>query len=686
MKSTYLSPLTYQLVASASLSITLLAQSDDSSNLDTTVIYSSQGDALASIEVSEERVASLSGGAEVINADDWTGSVVKPEDIFEFSPAVYARSLGTGNDTRLSVRGSGIQRRRGSRGITILLDGAPINDADGSYYTRVIDPFNISHIEVFPGGNGLVHGSNQLGGAIQIYQKNGLTDPGGELIAEVGSYDTYRTHLHYGGSSGAWDYFLGYSYAESGGFRDHQDWNSQHVNLSIGYKWSDTATTRFNFTHNESNALLPSELSPDEFRDDPQQFLDTSDPRIDRDLNTFQIGQVTNWSTENSSWSFYTNYQYLDFDHDPVLGAFNRRVDLDTDTFQVGLTGHQDYRFLGLDHRFSSSLSANYGRSEEGGFTTTFGPFGNPFADIDFVNTSINWKAYVENETALTDKHNVIAGIGYVWSSREREVRSGDESGGTNFDETYEGFIGKLGYRYDIDDRSQIFANISRSFEAAPFGEAENTEPVDAQEATTYELGFRYERDWWSSAVSVYRTDVRNEFVSIEIFNGVSDLTNEDTTYQGVEATFAADLNEAFNLNTSTQFDFNVSYQYNDFEFDGGAFDGNQVPVISEHVVNARLQASGTGWKTGISLDWQPDGVFADNSNTLEASGFELLDWDIEVQVKPNVTVYAGIKNLFDSEYVSAVTSNPTQSAFAPTRFISSGDGRTAFLGVKYSW
>ena len=85
-------------------------------------------------------------------------------------------------------------------------------------------------------------------------------------------------------------------------------------------------------------------------------------------------------------------------------------------------------------------------------------------------------------------------------------------------------------------------------------------------------------------------------------------------------------------------------------------------------------------------MDWQPDGVFADNSNTLEASGFELLDWDIEVQVKPNVTVYAGIKNVFDSEYVSAVTSNPTQSAFAPTRFISPGDGRTAFLGVKYSW
>ena len=680
------------LVAAVSLSAPVYAQSDQVEKLDETVIQGGYGDGISNLELSKKRVSDLTGGSSVIDTESWRGSIVKPEDIFQGDPGVFARSAGTGNDTRLSVRGSGIQRRRGSRGLTIFLDGAPLNDADGSFYTRAIDPFNISHIEVFRGGNGLVHGANQLGGAIKIYQKNGQTHPGGEVIAEVGSYDTYRAHVQYGEKVGPWDYFFGYSYAESGGFRDHQDWDSQHVNFSVGYEWSDLSTTRFNFTHSESNALLPSELSRDEFRDDPQQFLSTSDPVIFRDLVTFQIGQVTNWKTQNGEWNFYTNYQYLDFDHIPVLSpGFNRQVDLDTDTIQAGLTGHYDYHFLGLKNRFSTSLSANYGRSEEGGFTTTFGPFGNPFADIEFINTSVNWKAYFENETVWNDKHHFVAGIGYVWSSREREIRTANQTNDTGFDRTFEGFTGKLGYRYDINAESQLFANVSRSFEAAPFSEAEtgasgSNDPLDPQEAVTYEVGFRYKNSWLTSELALYRSDVRNEFVSLELVPNVNDLSNEDTTYEGIEAALAADLNEAFGWDSEYKYHFSLSYQYNDFTFDGGVFDGNRVPVVSEHVINARFEIRADTWSTGVTIDWQPEGVYADNENTLEAGGFAVLDWDVEWKLKQNVTLYAGVKNLLDREFVSTVTSNPAVSDFAPTRFINPGDGRSAFLGVKYTW
>ena len=61
-------------------------------------------------------------------------------------------------------------------------------------------------------------------------------------------------------------------------------------------------------------------------------------------------------------------------------------------------------------------------------------------------------------------------------------------------------------------------------------------------------------------------------------------------------------------------------------------------------------------------------------------------DRDVEWKLKEDVTLYAGVKNVFDREYVSTVTSNPAVSQFAPTRFINPGDGRTAFFGVKYTW
>ena len=137
------------VVASVSLSAPIYAQSDQVEKLDETIIQGGYGDGISNVELSKKRVSDLTGGSSVIDSEDWRGSIVRPEDIFQGDPGVYARSSGTGNDTRLSVRGSGIQRRRGSRGLTIFLDGAPLNDADGSFYTRAIDPFNISHIEVF---------------------------------------------------------------------------------------------------------------------------------------------------------------------------------------------------------------------------------------------------------------------------------------------------------------------------------------------------------------------------------------------------------------------------------------------------------------------------------------------------------------------------------------------------------
>jgi len=176
------------------------------------------------------------------------------------------------------------------------------------------------------------------------------------------------------------------------------------------------------------------------------------------------------------------------------------------------------------------------------------------------------------------------------------------------------------------------------------------------------------------------------EILSLELVPNVNDISNEDTTYQGIEAAVAADLNEAFGWGGDYKYQVSLSYQYNDFTFDGGVFDGNQVPVIAEHVVNVRLQTGTDKWKTGLTIDWQPEGVLADNENTLEADGFVILDWDVEWKIKPNVTVYGGVKNILDRSYASTVTSNPAVSNFAPTRFISPGDGRTGFLGVKYTW
>src|SRR3546814_2885865 len=73
-----------------------------------------------------------------------------------------------GDDARISVRGSGLSRAYGARGISLLLDGVPMNTADGLVDFFEVDPSAYRYVEVFKGGNALRFGANALGGAINL--------------------------------------------------------------------------------------------------------------------------------------------------------------------------------------------------------------------------------------------------------------------------------------------------------------------------------------------------------------------------------------------------------------------------------------------------------------------------------------------------------------------------------------
>ena len=94
------------------------------------------------VELSKERVASTPGGASIVTPEEWTGRTLSTQDIFQFDPGVSARTRGVGSDARISVRGSGIQRQFGDRGVALFIDGIPLNDSDGSFYFRAIDNLN----------------------------------------------------------------------------------------------------------------------------------------------------------------------------------------------------------------------------------------------------------------------------------------------------------------------------------------------------------------------------------------------------------------------------------------------------------------------------------------------------------------------------------------------------------------
>lgn len=89
------------------------------------------------------------------------------KDALGWVPGVIIQSKW-GPDARISIRGSGLTRNYGNRGINAYMDGIPINTSDGLFDLFEVDPSAYRYVEVYKGSNALRFGSNSLGGAINF--------------------------------------------------------------------------------------------------------------------------------------------------------------------------------------------------------------------------------------------------------------------------------------------------------------------------------------------------------------------------------------------------------------------------------------------------------------------------------------------------------------------------------------
>ena len=108
-------------------------------------------------------------GVALVPAEAYRNSTVANtiKDILDYVPGVFAQPKW-GDDTRLSIRGSGLSRNFHLRGIQLYMDGIPINTSDGYGDFQEVDPTAYKYVEVYKGGNALQFGANSLGGAINF--------------------------------------------------------------------------------------------------------------------------------------------------------------------------------------------------------------------------------------------------------------------------------------------------------------------------------------------------------------------------------------------------------------------------------------------------------------------------------------------------------------------------------------
>lgn len=613
------------------------------------------------------------------------------KDVLDYVPGVFAQPKW-GDDTRLSIRGSGLSRNFHLRGTQLYMDGIPINTADGYGDFQEIDPTAYRYVEVYKGANALRFGANSLGGAINFVTPSGRDASSFDSRFDVGSFGYLRGQASSGGAFGPADYFVTGSAWRSDGYREHSSGHGERGSANFGYRFSPDFETRFYLNANTIRQRIPGEVTKDSALNSPKAaWTDNVVNDWQRNLDTVRIANKSTFRLDNTTLDFgvfgvnrhlmHPIFQWLDYRYQDY-GAFARV---------------QDERIIGGHrNRLTAGFNIVNGVTDANQYANVGGNKGTPLSSL--LQKPENYSAYLENAWYATPTVSLIGGVQYLYAVRDQRVNfslNGDVSGRS----TFSLLSPKAGILWDVDPTWQVFANVSRSAEAPSFGESVAPNflnpnfptirffDIKAQTATTYEIGTRGRRPDYSWDLALYRSDIRNELQCFYSSFGNCNVTNADRTiHQGVEAGAGITLFKglAAHGDTPDRIWLNIAYTYNDFRYDNDAtFGNNRLPGAPPHLLRAELlYKHPAGFSFGPNIEWIPVAYYVDSANTLTTEPYLLWGLKAAYDDDKRFSAYVEGRNLSDKAYIAATSvidrATPTSRLFNP------GTGRSVFAGIRY--
>ena len=625
-------------------------------------------------------------------------------DVLELTPGVFADTSAQ-RESRISIRGSGLNSSFERRGLTVLRDGVPISRASGATEFQEVDPLTIRYMEVFKGANGLRYGAASLGGAVNIVSPTGRTARAPiALRAEGGSFATFRGNASLSGKNGDVDYWGGITGLTSDGYREHSEVRSLYGHGNLGWRVSDNIETRFYVTALSDNFELAGSLRLADalanpraagrpvtvgpfFPGGPVTVLDPGPVADDWDRN-LDVHRVSNLTVIDLGG---TNIE---------LGAWYARRSLDHAIIRFAGIIVQGEDEVGVSTRLSGSLPflADQSRWQVGAIYAFSSNDAKTFANESGVRGALRTQSDQDSDTltvygqadlGLTDAVTLIAGGQYARATRDVTAILNAVTGRGEYDQ----FNPRVGLLVDAAPGVQFFGNISRSFEAPSLadltsGGAFPFAPLDPQRATVFEVGTRGQAGIVSWDIALYRAELENEFLDLAVPGArglITVTTNGDRTiHQGLE--FGLDVRpfKAALEKNGQALRLSAAYTFNDFTFDDDAVYGdNQLAGVPRHVLIAEARFDQVDkFYLSTTLRWIPDGPWADYANTERAPGYETVQITAGVTLTDGIELFGSVENLFDEVFISNVTTNANQR-LTNEAIYTPGQGRAVFGGLR---
>ena len=638
------------------------------------------GDAQSYVVIKEKnKLAVIPGGSNLIIPKS-EGRLATLHDVLSIQPGLVVQDFFGGSDQpRLNIRGSGVQSAPLSRGVTLLQDGLPLNDADGGFHISLLEPRESKIISIRRGANATNPANNTLGGELDFISYTGRDEPG-RLRYEYGSFGRQGWHGAIGGDeTELWDGRLSISGDRFSGYRDHSSSQRNSIRANVGFE-QPNFTNRTWLSWTDLSFEVAGTLSQSEVKNNPTAVYPmvwVRDPRRNVEQARFanySVWQGQNWQQELGLWAQHTHDNFVTpavyvLSGGNTYGAlwlsslsinqFNYRVGLSTERSDM----NRDLRQNRRETPYDGKLIGSYAMTAENQNVAV--DAGWQAAEHWYLSTGMKGTHSIRNVTPRDDQQSV----------RQRWFL----------------ITPKLGGIWSPQPQLRGFTNLSWSHEAPSFREIiSNNGAINRlvpQQAFTVEIGgdgrLNAGINW---DLSLYRSIVKNELITHYDQEGNSTGTfnyRHKTLHQGIEAGLKGDIP----LNDASM-EYRLAWTYNDFRFLGGEYQGKRIGGIPPQQFSAEILYKWQYWRVGPNLHWLPTRTPVDHINRYDIQfrdKYAIWGFKIDYRHPNGWSTYLSLDNLTNKRYATAsIAGREVTSVKNNTLF--PGMGRSINGGLTYSF
>jgi len=690
----------------------LARTSDSIAILDPMTVYGSKPLTTPSAQDAVSQIDRTPGGASMRLADRFqNGPARSMGDLLKGIPGIRCESEGT-QTNKVSIRGSGIQTDDGPVGIQFLLDGIPVNDAEGEADIDDYDLRSVRYAEIYKGANSLDNGAYSLGGAINLVPPTGYDADPFKVNIDGGYFGEAVASASAGNAKGPVDWYVSGGGRRGDGYRVHSAQKGGNFFGDLGWRLKPGIENRLYLNAADIDRELPGGLSREELIAAPNQA--DPDSAVSQNFGSHQeearIADRLTYVTANGRTDLGAFWGVRDEVTRSYFGVSSRDGIYDfTDNNLGASVKYATERYLvGLRWNFIAGAGTTYEDEDGTNYANLGGAKGGQTGSG--IRAALNVPLYGSAKISLLKSCSAMVGCQAIFAQR-RFVDRATASAGDDPDDArgntlnFFGVNPKFGILLGKDEETHAFFNVSHSWQPPSFdamvevdtaqGGGYEFTPLRPQQAWTAEAGLRGEGALAKWDLCVYRAWVCNELLEMNDVHGsdIGTVNVARTIHQGIEAGINLNLLnfpffQARDRRTSYRLLLGQSYTFNDFYFDNDpVYKHNRIAGIPVHFCDTdlRLEAP-AGFFMAAQAQWSITRFPADQANTLFADPYALWGCSIGYHAGKGVSLYVEARNVLDKHYAAGVNPIPdVRTVTGTARVFLPGEGRSFFGGVGWT-